>query len=318
MANRQTLDTVIEDRRAWRADTIGDDTSWVHHLPDDWLVSLTDGNQERGIPVTETQLDPGARSTLCESLQPVCGALESGVGFAILDRLPVERDSLARALEKYWLTGQCLGQPFEQNVEGTQLYDVRDMGHDVAQGARFSVTNAESSFHTDGAFGQQMPDYVGLLCLKTAKSGGRSQLVSAYSLRNALLTSHRDLYEVLLQPFLFDRRGQFIEGERPYAAYPVFHWDQHELTARYLHYYIQVGHETAQQPLTVDQQRALDVLQGLLDSDEFRVEFDLEPGQILFTNNHWILHNRTAFEDHLDPPDRRHFVRLWLKRDRSR
>ena len=307
-------DAVVEDQRAWGAENLKDVSSWVHHLPADWLDSLTNRSQVHGRPVTDVRLDPEAQPTLCESLGPVCESLESGLGFAVLDRLPVERDSLDRLLEKYWLTGQCLGRPFEQSVEGTLLYDVRDLGHDVSRGARFSVTNAESSFHTDGAFGQRMPDCVGLLCLKAAKSGGRSQLISGYSLHNALVRNHRDTLEILSQPFLFDRRGQFSEGEKPYAAYPVFRWDQRELTVRYLHYYIQVGHETAQQPLTADQQRALDVLQRLLRSDEFRVEFDLEPGQILFTNNHWILHNRTAFEDHSDPAHRRRFVRLWLQR----
>ena len=30
-------------------------------------------------------------------------------------------------------------------------------------------------------------------------------------------------------------------------------------------------------------------------------------------NNRWILHNRTAFEDHPEPERRRHLVRLWLR-----
>ncbi len=56
----------------------------------------------------------------------------------------------------------------------------------------------------------------------------------------------------------------------------------------------------------------------LLQRDDLRVAFSLEPGQILFTNNHWILHNRTAFEDHEDPKRRRHYVRLWLLRSDER
>ena len=40
----------------------------------------------------------------------------------------------------------------------------------------------------------------------------------------------------------------------------------------------------------------------------------LRHGEMLFANNRWILHNRTAFEDHPEPELRRHFIRLWLKR----
>src|SRR4030095_6084773 len=86
----------------------------------------------------------------------------------------------------YWALGQGLGEPFEQNGQGVLLYDVRDPGGDVAQGARFSVTNAESSYHTDNSFGETIADYVGLLCLKTARSGGITQLVSGYAVYQAL------------------------------------------------------------------------------------------------------------------------------------
>jgi alpha-ketoglutarate-dependent taurine dioxygenase len=44
------------------------------------------------------------------------------------------------------------------------------------------------------------------------------------------------------------------------------------------------------------------------------VEFMLRPGDMLFINNRWLLHNRTAFEDHAAPAQRRHYVRLWLRR----
>jgi hypothetical protein len=35
---------------------------------------------------------------------------------------------------------------------------------------------------------------------------------------------------------------------------------------------------------------------------------------MLFVNNRWLLHNRTAFADHPEPERRRHLVRLWLRR----
>jgi len=309
--NLQMLDRVVQDQRAWRADTV---SSWAFRLLDDLLAMLEGSIRKTRVPVTQLGLD---ESTLCacrEAFRPVLDSLEFGLGFVIVDRLPVERYSLEEAQAAYWLTGHCLGQPFEQNIEGTLLYDVRDMGYDVAEGARFSVTNADSSFHTDAAFGRKVPDYVGLLCLQTAKSCGHSQLVSAYAVHNELLARHRDVIETLYQPFYFDRRGQFADGERSYSQYPILDWDGQELTARYLHYYIQVGHQRAEEPMTPDQQRSLDVLEDLLSREEFRVQFDLQPGQMLFTNNHWILHNRTAFEDHPDPQHRRHYVRLWLMR----
>ena len=174
------------------------------------------------------------------------------------------------------------------------------------------MTNAESSFHTDNAFSDQVPAIVGLLCLQTARSGGQSQLVSAYALHNALREGHPGVLEALYDLFSFDRRGQFRAGEDSVRPAPVFRWDGQDLHMRYLHFYIQVGHQEAGNPLTPEQTGALEALEALLRQPEFRVTFDLKPGQMLFTNNTWILHNRTAFEDHAEVERQRHYVRLWL------
>src|SRR5262249_30113183 len=142
-----------------------------------------------------------------EELWPVIAALEEGPGFVVIGGVPRDRYSNAEMSAAYWLFGQSLGKAVEQNVQGTLLYDVRDTGQDVRYDARFSVTNAESSFHTDNSFGDTVADYVGLLCLQGARSGGVSQLVSGYSAHNELLRHHPDALYTLYRPFHIDRRG---------------------------------------------------------------------------------------------------------------
>ena len=235
----------------------------------------------------------------------------------VLDRIPVDQCPPRRALALFWLLGHGFGLPMTQDVGGTLLFDVKDKGYDVTRGARFSGTTAESSFHTDNAFGQVVPDLVALLCLRPAVHGGESQLISAFTLHNHLLSRHADLLRCLYRPFWFDRRGEFLPDESPISQNPIFSWASGELTVRYLHYYIEVGHQKAGRPLTRSQLRALEVLANLLRRPELRVEFRLRPGQVLLTNNHWILHNRTAFEDSTRPQERRHYVRLWLSRRRQ-
>ena len=316
MNGSQMLTDGVSDERAWRASTIDDTAAWYYSLSEDCLSSFKRvicdaGRQPR--PITAISR-PGSSANGCgECLQPVLDALNSGRGFAIVERVPVEQYSVEEALSMYWMIGQFLATPMEQNIEGTLLYDVRDTGQNVAQGARFSVTNAESSFHNDNSFGELLPDLVGLLCLQTAKSGGRSQLISGYALHNQLLENHPDVLETLYKLFHFDRRGQFKTGESPTSQFPIFQWSMGELIVRYLYYYIQVGHERTGKTLTVDQRNALEVVEELLRRADFRVEFSLQPGQMLFTNNRWLLHNRTAFEDYPDPEHRRHYVRLWLR-----
>jgi len=241
---------------------------------------------------------------------PVLDALEAGRGFAIIEGpiLPVEEANLL-----YWIVGQSLGKPFIQNVQGVVLYDVRDTGQQVSQGARFSVTNYESSFHTDNSFGTEILDYVGLLCLQVAKSGGRSQILSGRAVYAELLARNPDALRTLGQPFHFDRRGGIREGEAPTVQFPIIDETQGQVLIRYLRAWIEAGHEKMGLPLSPAQLSALDTLDQCLAWPELRVEFDLKPGQMFFLNNRWILHNRTAFEDHAEPERRRHLVRLWLQ-----
>ncbi|MYE91283.1 TauD/TfdA family dioxygenase [Candidatus Poribacteria bacterium] len=318
MNSSQMLTDCVSDDRAWRSNTIDDTTAWYYPLSQTCLASferIIHDARCQSKPITEIYHPSALPNGGDECLQPALDALNLGRGFTIIERVPTEQYVVEEALSMYWLIGQFLGTPVEQNIEGTLLYDVRDTGQHVTQGARFSVTNAESSFHNDNSFGELLPDLVGLLCLHTAKSGGQSQLISGYALHNELLQNYPDTLETLYQLFCFDRRGQFQVGESPTSEFPIFQWSEDGLTLRYLHYYIQVGHERAGKSLTTDQRRALEVVEGLLCRADFRVEFNLQPGQMLFTNNRWILHNRTAFEDYSDPERRRHYVRLWLRQN---
>ena len=308
----------ICDDRAWTRQTVGEEPSWTAQLPAGWLDSAGDllagYEKDPGRTVTALPVPPGDGSGNWQSLR---ATLDRGRGFVVLDGIPVERWSPSRARALFWLLGHRFGRPVTQDVAGTLLFDVKDKGYDVTQGARFSGTTVESSFHTDNAFGETVPNLVGLLCLRPALEGGQSQLISALTLHNRLLDRHADLLTCLYQPFCFDRRGEFLQGESPVSRHPVFSWASGELTMRYLHYYIEVGHRKAGHPLSQRQFRALEVLKELLRLPELRVEFRLRPGQVLLTNNHWILHNRTGFEDSPRPQERRHFVRLWLSRRRQ-
>jgi hypothetical protein len=58
--------------------------------------------------------------------------------------------------------------------------------------------------------------------------------------------------------------------------------------------------------------RALDIIQALAETDEFRFDMVLEQGDMQFLNNHVMIHSRTQFEDYEDPARRRHLLRLWL------
>jgi hypothetical protein len=310
------LTEAISGPRAWVAASVDDCAAWYFSLPGDLVAALDMAIQElRRHPrlVTSLQVRDFPCGALGESLRPVRECLASGRGFVIVDGIPREGYSPGEMQAIYWLVGQLLGRPMAQNVEGTLLYDVRDTGQELALGARFSVTSYESSFHTDNSFGETVLDTVGLLCLSGARSGGLSQVVSGYAVHNRLLAEHGNDLPILYQPFHVDRRGGLRAGEAPTISTPIFQWEGGELTIRYLRTWIKAGHDKKGRPLTSAQVKALDVLDSVLGQRDLAADFMLQPGQMLFTNNRWIFHNRTAFEDWPQVERRRHYVRLWLQ-----
>lgn len=70
-----------------------------------------------------------------------------------------------------------------------------------------------------------------------------------------------------------------------------------------------------EKPLFVRQQVTLQIVEKILKNPRLRIKFKLKPGQILLTNNHWILHNRTSFKDLEIIEKQRHLIRLWPKRE---
>jgi hypothetical protein len=309
----------IADPRAWRADTVDGPDAWYHTLSGPALAALDQDLAAWGArpgPVKDLRPSESLRDAGADDLAPVRAALETGRGFAVITAGPTGRYPASELPAVYWLVGQLLGRPMGQNVQGTLLYDVRDTGQDVRYGARFSVTNAESTFHTDNSFGDEVTDYVGLLCLNPSRSGGLSQVVSGHAVEKEMLAQDRGAWEVLRRPFHVDRRGGLRPGEEPTARFPVLGGERGELLVRYLRYWIEVGQEKVGQPLTADQVHALDTLDRVAAGPGLRAEFALRPGDMYFINNRWILHNRTAFEDFSEPERRRHLLRLWLRRPR--
>ncbi len=309
------------DPRAWRADTVDGPSSWRTLLSEQSLQALEQADRDwrsTSQPLISLAHSDQLADACATNLAPVRDALEVGRGFVVITAGQPGRYSPDQLRTIYWLVGRMLGEPVEQNVQGILLYDVRDTGQDVRYGARFSVTNAESTFHTDNSFGDDIVDVIGLLCLNAAKSGGASQIVSACAVAAELRDQHADAWAALREPFHFDRRGGLRPGDEPTARFPILSGEGDNLVVRYLRYWIETGHEKIGLPLTDAQLEAMNTFDRIAGDERFRVEFTMQPGDMLFMNNRWLLHNRTAFVDNPEPERHCcHYVRLWLAAPRT-
>ena len=238
----------------------------------------------------------------------------NGRGFLLIRGLPVERWSLAEAATAFFGLGSHLGRARSQNAMGHVLGHVRDLGLDAGNPeVRIYQTSQRQTFHTDSC------DIVGLLCLKTARSGGLSALVSSTTIFNEMRRRRPDLLKLLFEPIATDRRGEVPEGAKPYFEIPVFTWHLGYLTAIYQRQYIDSAQRFPDAPrLTAKHIEALDLFDALADDPRLHMTMEFLPGDIQLVHNHTLLHDRTAFVDWPEPERRRHLLRLWLAPAESR
>jgi hypothetical protein len=168
-------------------------------------------------------------------------------------------------------------------------------------------TTKRQYYHTDSV------DLVALLCVRKARSGGLSSLVSSVTAYNEMLARRPDLVSVMFEPFYVDRRGEVPPGMDPWFALPIFNWYDGALTTIYVRRYIESAQRFPEVPrLTAQQVEALDVFDAILEDPRVHLQMAFEPGDIQLVHNHQILHDRTEFEDWPDPSRKRHLLRLWL------
>jgi alpha-ketoglutarate-dependent taurine dioxygenase len=238
--------------------------------------------------------------------------IEHGVGFAIIDRLPLE--ALGDQVRKvYWVLASMISRPVAQKWDGTMIYDVTDTGLPPGNGVRPDKTNAEQNFHNDNSYNICPPDVVGLLCMRTAMEGGVSHIVSFASIHNQLRQQAPDLLARLYEPFCFDRQREHSSEDVKYLWHSCFEAPEGRLLARMSRFQVKNGYPLAGIEIDPKGADALEALEDAMRAPGQALNFYFEPGQIQFVNNRLLGHRRTGFQDWPEADRKRLLVRLWLR-----
>jgi alpha-ketoglutarate-dependent taurine dioxygenase len=267
-------------------------------------------------PLPTLALTPGdfVLPACAKLMGEVATLLKDGPGFVIIDRLPLETLQRETAIKVYWLLAHMVGRPVAQKWTGEMLYSVADLtGKRPGNGIRPDITNAEQNFHNDNSYNLCPPDYVGLLCLRSAKSGGISRVVSLETAHDLLLERHPDLLRRLYRPYRFDRQREHAADAEKTISRPVFTLKGGRLASRLSRYLIEQGYELAGERIDGEGAAALDALTAIIDDPALYREFHFEPGEIQILDNRRLGHKRTAFEDWPEPERKRLLIRLWLR-----
>ena len=315
-----TLPPEVRDASAWYGSELAGRAEWIERLSDAEIVEvesaiheldksqLTGSNVDLAAILASLTPSDVSLPILGPRLQPLLDEVLNGRGFVLIKGLPVERWTKRQAAIAFLIIGVHLGNLRMQNAEGHLLGHVRDLGRSSDDpNTRIYQTRERQTHHTDSC------DVVGLLCLRSAKSGGLSSLVSSTTIFNEIRRRRPNLLKVLMEPIETDRRGEVPEGGKPYFTIPVFNYHAGLVSAIYQRQYIESARRFPDIPtLTAQQIEALDLLDQLANDPKLNLMMELEPGDIQLVHNHTILHDRTAFEDYAESGRKRHLLRLWL------
>ena len=249
-----------------------------------------------------------------ELINSVLDCLENGLGFCLLDRLPIEDMTDNEAKSIFWLLSQMLGRPVAQKwCDGRMLYSVTDLGRPSGNGVRPDVTNEEQSFHTDNSYNICPPNIVGLLCLQPSMSGGLSRVVNMKAVLERMEITNKTHTERLYRPFVFDRQKEHSERDPATLENPILKRSEDGLRIRVSRNLIYQGYALRGESIDNEGEEALAAFFDLINDPEMYKEFQFEAGQIQFLNNRVIGHKRTSFEDWPNRDKKRHLCRVWIR-----
>lgn len=310
---------IISEAAAWIGPQIQHDPSWIHQLDAAAIAEIDAAlaHVRRSGARIPFAAEAFPLPRFAAVLDRLLDEIENGRGFVLIRGIPRERYSDEECELIYWGLGIHLGNPVSQNARGHRLGHVRDEGRELSDpNARAYQTSQRMDFHTD-----LLPiDVLGLFCMRTAKSGGASKLVSALTIHNVLRTERPDLLETLYGTFHLDWRGEEPAGEQPWFSIPMFSVCDGHVTARIvsLPYYESAARFGEQYRPTAIQREALLTVQEIANRPELMLTMNFEEGDIQLINNHIMMHAREAYEDHPEPGRQRHLLRMWIAVDDAR
>ena len=303
-------------RHGWSGPELANNESnWLSHWTAADLLEIDSALQvfrASGKEITAMTRSDFPLPGLQDRLHGFMEEIRNGRGFVVLRGLQVERYSDHDAGAIFFGLGLYLGQPLVQNPMGDVLGHVHDQGRPYGQiDVRGYETKALLPFHTDGC------EIVGLLCLRKAKQGGISSISSSVAVYREIEKNFPQYLQTLFDGYRYIRREAALTADPVSPPISVYGVHDGVVSCRFVPTQIEAAAQALKQPITGLQREALDKLVDLTRDERFRLDMDLQRGDIQLVNNYTVLHSRTEYEDFPEPERKRHMLRLWLAFDEA-
>ena len=309
----EVIKNKITSPDAWIGSEMQQTKGWIWNLTANDIAEIEEAlaqikNSGSAIPFSS---DVFKINSFKKKLGKIVDSVVDGTGVAFIRGISRDDYSDEDCQLLYWGLGIHVGTPVSQNARGHLLGHVTDEGRDLNDpDARGYQTRNRLDFHCD-----QLPtEIIGLFCLRGAKSGGASYLVSASTVHNKILEERPDLIAPLYEMFHVDWRGDHPDNGQPWYDMPMYSVAEGKLSARFtnrafIESTTRYGDHLAP---TSQQKEALDVVQEIANRPELRLEMDFQEGDIQLINNLTVMHARQEYEDYDEPWKKRRLLRMWI------
>jgi alpha-ketoglutarate-dependent taurine dioxygenase len=238
--------------------------------------------------------------------------LESEQGFVVIKNLPFR--FYQRPLLDYLFASLslCLGNLTVHNNCNNVIWEVTPRSDLRGREPTFSELNVEAPLHTDSAFRVQPEKYFGLWAIRSAKQGGHSTAIKV-----------KELVEFLTRSTSGKQCLQILRGERfPFRVPPAFapNYQQSQIIEapivtnspliRFRIDTLMAGFRHNPELATPERLWAIKYFERAIKTYPNTLEFKLNDGDLVFFNNHTMLHGRTVFADR-----KRLLLRIRIDRD---
>jgi len=303
----------VAGKSAWRGPAMAASRDWILTLGADDVAAIDvalAAAKSRGLGPDDLG-DDAAKFPLphlAGRLRAMRDGMLAETGLALVRGLPGARYTEAEAALIFRGIGCHLGVAISQNYKGERLGHVIDLSDRIADPRRYQA-GGEFRMHCDPS------DIVGLMCVRKARRGGESHVVSAMAVHDTLLAERPDLMPALYRGYHL-YRPKLDRGDAPaLTPAPVPVYAPNAAGALNVFCVPDPVHQGVQREgvvLSPPEKEALVVLDEVAHRPDLRLEMDLDAGDMQFLNNRLVMHGRTEYQDHPALERRRLMLRLWL------
>lgn len=276
-------------------------------LSDEELPKIHDSNEKIVNKIKKSE-------TLQDLAHEIRERLKDGVGYCVVEGLQFEELERNQNLLNVYIIGiaNLLGAPTQTDKkEGHVVWPIKVDFEATGDNLTYSQHRGAADLHTDTQYFPKPEEVIALWCLREDKGGnGENILVDGREVIQQLIQSGRQQMLSLLKDHVYPFRvpTAFTETCKDECVevfvgpilsnVPLIRYRKQTIDrARII-----TGYEVDESHIS-----AMNDFDDVINQEAFQKRIPLKRGQVLFVNNHEILHGRTAFTD----PER-HLLRIRL------